>query len=82
MVRDTPIARILRVVRVLIIRLRIQVGFPLQLQKKQCSSYQGQQGDPGQYVRGNYKTRFWGGQNLTAVEGNASVYSLYILRSI
>ena len=43
---------------------------PLQLQ---CS-YQGQQGDVTQSVRGNYKTRFWGGQNLTAVEGNVSVY--------
>ena len=43
---------------------------PLQLQ---CS-YQGQQGDVSQSVRGNYKTRFWGGQNLTGVEGNASVY--------
>ena len=36
---------------------------PLQLQ---CS-YQGQQDDFSQSVRGNYKTRFWGGQNLTAV---------------
>ena len=43
---------------------------PLQLQ---CS-YQGQQGDFSQSVRWNYKARFWGGQNLTAVEGNASVY--------
>ena len=43
---------------------------PLQLQ---CS-YQGQQSDVSQSVRGNYKTRFWGRQNLTAVEGNASVY--------
>ena len=33
---------------------------PLQLQ---CS-YQGQQDDFSQSVRGNYKTRFWGGQNL------------------
>ena len=38
---------------------------PLQLQ---CS-YQGQQDDFSQSVRGNYKTRFWGGQNLTAVKG-------------
>ena len=45
---------------------------PLQLQ---CS-YQGQQGDISQSVRGNYKTRFWGRQNLTAVEGNASVYQV------
>ena len=45
---------------------------PLQLQ---CS-YQGQQGDVRQSVRGNYQTRFWGGQNLTAVEGNASVYQV------
>ena len=45
---------------------------PLQLQ---CS-YHGQQGDVRQSVRGNYKTRFWGGQNLTSVEGNASVYQV------
>ena len=45
---------------------------PLQLQ---CS-YQGQQGDVSQSVRENYKTRFWGGQNLTAVEGNVFVYQL------
>ena len=38
---------------------------PLQLQ---CS-YQGQQDDFSQSVRGNYKTRFWGGQHLTAVKG-------------
>ena len=41
---------------------------PVQLQ---CS-YQGQQGDVGQSVRENYKTRLWGGENLTAVEENAS----------
>ena len=46
---------------------------PLQLQ---CSIYQGQQGDFSQSVRGNYKTRFWGGQNLTAVEGNVSFYQV------
>ena len=45
---------------------------PLQLQ---CG-YQRQQGDVGQSVRENYKARFWGGQNLTAVEGNASVYQV------
>ena len=50
---------------------------PLQLQ---CS-YRGQQGDVSQSVRGNYKTRFWGGQNLTAVEGNASAYQVnYVSR--
>ena len=43
--------------------------------KLQCS-YQGQRGDVRQSVRGNYKTCFWGGQNLTAVEGNASVYQV------
>ena len=43
----------------------------------QCSLYQGQQGDVSQPVRGNYKTRFRGRQNLTAVEGNASVYQVY-----
>ena len=46
---------------------------PLELQ---CS-YQGQQGDVSQSVRGNYKTRFRGGRNLTAVKGNASVYQVY-----
>ena len=44
---------------------------PLQLQ---CS-YQGQQGDVSQPVRGNYKTRFWEGQNLTA----SCVYTWYIV---
>ena len=38
---------------------------PLELQ---CSLYQGQQGDVNQSVRGNYETRFRGGQSLTAVE--------------
>ena len=28
-------------------------------------------------MRGNYKTRFRGGQNLTAVEEKASVYQVY-----
>ena len=41
----------------------------------QCS-YQGQQGDVSQSVRGNYKARFRGGQNMTAVKGNASVYQV------
>ena len=45
---------------------------PLQLQ---CSN-QGQQGDVRQSVRGNCKTCSWGRQNLTAVEGNASVYQV------
>ena len=45
---------------------------PLQLQ---CS-YQGQQGDFSQSVRGNYKTRVRGGQDLTAVEGNVSFYQV------
>ena len=44
---------------------------PLELQ---LCSYQGQQGDVSQSVRGNHKNHFRGGQNLTAVEGNASVY--------
>ena len=43
---------------------------PLQLQ---CT-YHGQEGDVSQSVRGNCKTRFSGGQNLTAVEENPSVY--------
>ena len=30
-----------------------------------------------QSVRANYKTRLGGGRNLTAVEGNASVYQVY-----
>ena len=46
-------------------------------------SYQGQQGDVSQSVRGNYKTRFCGGHNLTAVEGNASsVYQVYTVSHI
>ena len=41
--------------------------------KLQCS-YQGQKGDVGQSVRGNYKTHFFlEGQNLTAVEGNECI---------
>ena len=60
---DTPIARITSCVLIKDIGRRP----PLQLQ---CS-YQGQQGDVRQSVRGNYKTRFWGGHNLTAVEGTA-----------
>ena len=48
------------------------IGRRLTLQL-QCS-YQGQQGDVSQSVRGTYNTRFWGGQNITAVEGNASDY--------
>ena len=40
-------------------------GRRLPLQLQQCS-YQGQLGDVRQSVRGNYKTRFWEGQNLTA----------------
>ena len=60
---DAPIARITGCV--LIEDLGRQL--PLELQ---CS-YQGQQGDVSQYVRGNYKAHFCGGQNLTAVEGNA-----------
>ena len=68
--RDTPIARITGCVSSFI----KDVGrrLPLQLQ---CS-YQGQQGDVRKSVRGNYKTRFGGGQNLTAVERNASVYQV------
>ena len=39
-------------------------------------AYEGQQDDVSQSVRGNYKkTRFKGGQILSAVEGNASVLS-------
>ena len=51
---------------------------PLQLQ---CS-YQGQQSDYSQSVRWNYKTRFWGGQNLTAVEGNVSFYQVNLVSRI
>ena len=60
------------------------IGRRRPLQQLQCS-YQGQQGDFSQSVRGNYKTRFWGGQNLTAVEGNVSFYQvnlLYIVYSV
>ena len=42
----------------------------------QCSLYQGQRGGVNQSVRGSYEARFWGGQNLTAVEGSASVYQV------
>ena len=45
---------------------------PLQLER----SYQGQRRDVCQSVRGNCKKRFGGGQNLIAVEGNASVYQV------
>ena len=41
----------------------------------QCS-YQGQQGDVIQSVRGNYKTRFCEGQNLTGVEIKVSFYQV------
>ena len=51
-------------------------GLRLPLELQQCS-YQGQQGDVNQSVRVNYETRVWGVQNLTAVEGNASVYQVY-----
>ena len=47
---------------------------PLELQ---CSLYQGQQGDVSRSVGGTYKTRFRGGPNLTAAEGNASVYQVH-----
>ena len=68
---DTPIARITGCVS----SLRIWVGDSPGKLYSQCS-YQGQQGDVSQSVRGNYKTRFWGGRNLTTVEGNASVYQV------
>ena len=64
---DTPIARITACVFSL--NIYIDRRLPLQLQ---CS-YQGQQGDVSQSMSGNYETRFSGGHNLTAVEGNASV---------
>ena len=53
------------------------IGRRLPLELQQCSLYQGQQGDVSQSVRGNHKTRFWRGQNLTAVEGKAPVYQVY-----
>ena len=53
------------------------IGRRLPLELQPCSLYQGQQGDVSQSMRGNYTTRFRGGQNLTAVEGNASVYQVY-----
>ena len=47
----------------------------------QCRLYQGQQGDVSQSVRGNYSnTRFLGGQNLTTVAGNSSVYQVSVSR--
>ena len=54
--------------------LIIDIGRRLSLQL-QCS-YQAQQEDVRQSVRGNYETRFWGRQNMTAVEGNVSVYQV------
>ena len=51
---------------------------PLQLQ---CS-YQGQQDESSQSVRGNYATRFWGGQNLTAVKGSVSFYQVNLVSRI
>ena len=56
--------------------LRTQVG-DSPWNYSECSLYQGQQGDVNQSVRRNYKTRFRGDKNLTAVEGNASVYHVY-----
>ena len=68
---DTPIALYELCVLIKDIGRRL----PLQLQ---CS-YQGQQDDFRQSVRGNYKTRFWGGQNLTAVKGNVSFYQVNLV---
>ena len=51
------------------------------MELQQCSLYKGQQGDVNQSVRGYYKTRFRGGQNLTAVEGNESVYQVHPVRA-
>ena len=50
---DTPIARIVGCVS----SLRIMWGSRLPLELQQCS-FQGQQGDVSQSVRGNYKDRF------------------------
>ena len=66
---DTPNARVKGRVSV-----SKDIGRRLPLQPR-CS-YQGQQGDASQYVRGNYKTRFLGEQNMTAVEGNVFVYQV------
>ena len=54
--------------------MNIGQRLPLEIE---CSLYQGQQGDVNQSVRGNYEIRFRGGQNLTAVEGNVSVYQVH-----
>ena len=61
---DTPIARITSCVLINYIGRRL----PLQLQ---CS-YQGQQDDFSQSVRGKYKTRFWGPTHKT---NHSSIYS-------
>ena len=53
------------------------IGRRLPLELHQRSLYQDQQGDVNQSMRGKYKTRFLAGQNLTGVEGNASVYQVY-----
>ena len=58
------------------------IGRRLPLELQCCSLYQGQQGDVDLSVRGNYKTSFCGGQNMTAVEGNASVYQVYAVSRI
>ena len=68
---DTPIARITGCVSSLSI---VSIGRRLPLQLQQCSFvYQGQQADVNQSVRGNCKTRFWGGQNLTASCGRKCI---------
>ena len=71
---DAPIARITGCVLIKDIGRRL----PLELQ---CNLYQGQQGDVDQSVRGNYKNPFLRDQNLTAVEGNASVHQVYPVSS-
>ena len=74
----TPIARITTRVCSLIKDSRTGRRLPLEL-VLQCSLYQGQEGDAtrSQPVRGNYKTRLWGGQNPAAVEGKASDHHVY-----
>ena len=62
-----------RVLRVVFLIKDIGRRLPSELQ---CSD-QVQQGGVSQPVHGNYKSRFGGRQNLTAVEGNASVYQVY-----
>ena len=72
---DTSIARI----TVCVSSLRKQVG---DSPWNYSVAYHGQQGDVSQSVREKYKILFFGGQNLTVLEGNVSVYQVYSVSRI